>query len=194
MSNIYVTSLYFSRNFWRLLKYSSSLLFLYKILKIVLSFWQEFENLNLKEIIVRIWDNNLFFIFYFFTFPVKLIYEFIIFKLWEVSKKDLHWLLSLNLFHLLMQVCLSFLFFFFNDFSSCSSFTSHVGHKLSKEEVDNLTQRKWKYNWEMPAFDMSSCKWMGTGESFLKVYLSFVLFTCLMSFYCLRIHLQHSLF
>ena len=75
-----------------------------------------------------------------------------------------------------------------------SSFTSHVGHKLSKEELDNLTRRKWKYNWEMPAFDMSSCKWMGTGESFLKVYLSFVLFTCLMSFYCLRIHLQHSLF
>ena len=51
---------------------------------------------------------------------------------------------------------------------STSSFTSHVGHKLSKEEVDNLTRRKWKYNWEMPAFDMSSCKWMGTGESFLK--------------------------
>ena len=29
-----------------------------------------------------------------------------------------------------------------------SSFTSHVGHKLSKEEVDNLTRRKWKYNWD----------------------------------------------
>ncbi|GMH11925.1 hypothetical protein Nepgr_013766 [Nepenthes gracilis] len=51
---------------------------------------------------------------------------------------------------------------------SLSSFSLHVLHKLSKQEIDNLLRRKWKYRWEIPAFDTLSCKWMGTGECFLE--------------------------
>ena len=61
-------------------------------------------------------------------------------------------------------------------FSSCSPFSTHLGYKLSKVEVDNLLIQKWKYKWEVPAIGMSSCSWVGTGECFLKVYLpSFIL-------------------
>lgn len=49
-----------------------------------------------------------------------------------------------------------------------SSSSIHLGHKLSKEEVENLSQKKWKYKWEVPAVGMSNCKWMGTGDCFLK--------------------------
>ncbi|KAK6923621.1 U3 small nucleolar RNA-associated protein 25 [Dillenia turbinata] len=49
-----------------------------------------------------------------------------------------------------------------------SSFSAHLGHQLSKEDVDNLMQRRWKYKWEEPAPDMLNCKWKGTGEPFLK--------------------------
>ncbi|KAJ4711566.1 U3 small nucleolar RNA-associated protein 25-like [Melia azedarach] len=49
-----------------------------------------------------------------------------------------------------------------------SSFNEHFGYKLSKEEVDNLSKKKGKYKWEVPAVDMSNCKWMGTGECFLQ--------------------------
>ncbi|KAF4381250.1 hypothetical protein G4B88_009578 [Cannabis sativa] len=51
---------------------------------------------------------------------------------------------------------------------SDSSFSRHVGHILSKVEVDNLSTMKWKYKWEVPAVGMSNCRWVGTGECFLK--------------------------
>ncbi|KAG8495767.1 hypothetical protein CXB51_013446 [Gossypium anomalum] len=49
-----------------------------------------------------------------------------------------------------------------------SSFTKHVEYKLSKVEADDLSKKKWKYTWEVPAADISNCKWVGTGECFLK--------------------------
>lgn len=57
----------------------------------------------------------------------------------------------------------------FNCIWSCSSFSIHLEHKLSKEEVDNMSTKKWKYKWEVPVVGMSNCKWMGTEECFLKV-------------------------
>ncbi|OWM86976.1 hypothetical protein CDL15_Pgr016012 [Punica granatum] len=48
------------------------------------------------------------------------------------------------------------------------SLNAHLGHNLSKEEVDDLSKKRWKYKWDMPAIDMSNCKWTGTGECFLK--------------------------
>lgn len=54
---------------------------------------------------------------------------------------------------------------------SCSSFNDHLGYKLSKGEVDNILKRKLKYKWELPAFDMLNCKWIGTGERLQKVCL-----------------------
>ncbi|KAH7842911.1 hypothetical protein Vadar_010508 [Vaccinium darrowii] len=52
---------------------------------------------------------------------------------------------------------------------SMSSFNDHYGYKITETEFDNLSKRKWKYKWEMPAFDMPNCKWMGTGESLSKI-------------------------
>jgi U3 small nucleolar RNA-associated protein 25 len=53
--------------------------------------------------------------------------------------------------------------------SAClSSFSIHLGHELSEEEVENLSTKKWLYKWEVPVAGMSNCKWMGTGECFLK--------------------------
>ncbi|KAI9168766.1 hypothetical protein LWI28_001628 [Acer negundo] len=49
-----------------------------------------------------------------------------------------------------------------------SSFNEHFGYNLSEKEVDDLSKKKWKYEWEVPAVDMSNCKWTGTGECFLK--------------------------
>ncbi|PPD90714.1 hypothetical protein GOBAR_DD12331 [Gossypium barbadense] len=49
-----------------------------------------------------------------------------------------------------------------------SSFTKRVEYKLSKVEADDLSKKKWKYTWEVPAADISNCKWVGTGECFLK--------------------------
>ncbi|KAF5728220.1 U3 small nucleolar RNA-associated protein 25 [Tripterygium wilfordii] len=51
---------------------------------------------------------------------------------------------------------------------SLSSFYQHLGYKMSVGEVENLSKKKWKYDWEIPAGDMAKCKWMGTGEPFLK--------------------------
>ncbi|KAA8535738.1 hypothetical protein F0562_030760 [Nyssa sinensis] len=51
---------------------------------------------------------------------------------------------------------------------STSSFNNHLGYKLLKGEVDNLSKRKGKFKWEAPAVDMSNCKWIGTGECFVK--------------------------
>ncbi|KAK8540624.1 hypothetical protein V6N13_026943 [Hibiscus sabdariffa] len=49
-----------------------------------------------------------------------------------------------------------------------SSFTKHVEYKLTEEESNDLPKKKWKYTWEVPAADISNCKWVGTGECFLK--------------------------
>ncbi|GMI92900.1 nucleolar factor 1 [Hibiscus trionum] len=49
-----------------------------------------------------------------------------------------------------------------------SSFAKHVEYKLSEEETDDLSKKKWKYTWEVPAADISNCKWVGSGECFLK--------------------------
>ncbi|XP_008223796.1 PREDICTED: U3 small nucleolar RNA-associated protein 25 isoform X1 [Prunus mume] len=49
-----------------------------------------------------------------------------------------------------------------------SSFDVHFGHKLTKAEVENLSKKKWKYEWEVPAVGMSKGKWAGTGECFIK--------------------------
>ncbi|KAK4797770.1 hypothetical protein SAY86_030096 [Trapa natans] len=49
-----------------------------------------------------------------------------------------------------------------------SSLNAHLGHNLSKAEVDDLSNKKWKYIWEVPAVDMSNSKWSGTGECFMK--------------------------
>lgn len=52
--------------------------------------------------------------------------------------------------------------------TNTSSFNEHLGHKLSKDEVENLRKGKWKNKWKVPAVDTSSCKWIGTGECFLE--------------------------
>ncbi|XWS73281.1 hypothetical protein CRYUN_Cryun02cG0114500 [Craigia yunnanensis] len=49
-----------------------------------------------------------------------------------------------------------------------SSFSKHVEYKLSKVEAEDLSKKRWKYTWEVPAADISNCKWVGTGECFLK--------------------------
>ncbi|KAI4344436.1 hypothetical protein L6164_011665 [Bauhinia variegata] len=47
-----------------------------------------------------------------------------------------------------------------------SSFDLHFQHDLSKTEIDN--QRNCKFKWEEPAVGMSNCKWTGTGRNILK--------------------------
>ncbi|KAM1404576.1 hypothetical protein ACFX2I_013044 [Malus domestica] len=49
-----------------------------------------------------------------------------------------------------------------------SSFDIHLGHKLTKAEVENLSKKKWIYEWEVPAVGMTKGKWAGTGECFTK--------------------------
>ncbi|XVF50516.1 hypothetical protein PTKIN_Ptkin04bG0107400 [Pterospermum kingtungense] len=49
-----------------------------------------------------------------------------------------------------------------------SSFSNHVEYKLSKVEAEDLPKKRWKYTWEVPAADISNCKWVGTGECFIK--------------------------
>ncbi|XP_068637580.1 protein NUCLEOLAR FACTOR 1-like [Aristolochia californica] len=49
-----------------------------------------------------------------------------------------------------------------------SSFHAHVGRILTEAEVRDLTERKWKFDWEMPADNVSTGKWVGTGESLFK--------------------------
>ncbi|XP_068331370.1 protein NUCLEOLAR FACTOR 1-like [Pyrus communis] len=48
------------------------------------------------------------------------------------------------------------------------SFDIHLGHKLTKAEVENLSKKKWIYEWEVPAVGMTKGKWAGTGECFTK--------------------------
>ncbi|XP_050119546.1 protein NUCLEOLAR FACTOR 1-like isoform X3 [Malus sylvestris] len=50
-----------------------------------------------------------------------------------------------------------------------SSFDIHLGHKLTKAEVENLSKKMWIYDWEVPAVGMTKGKWAGTGECFTKV-------------------------
>ncbi|XP_030523611.2 U3 small nucleolar RNA-associated protein 25 isoform X2 [Rhodamnia argentea] len=51
--------------------------------------------------------------------------------------------------------------------SGCvSSYTVHLGHQISKGEVDELSKKRWKYKWEVSAAE--NCKWVGTGECFMK--------------------------
>ncbi|XP_068310723.1 protein NUCLEOLAR FACTOR 1-like isoform X2 [Pyrus communis] len=49
-----------------------------------------------------------------------------------------------------------------------SSFDIHWGHKLTKAEVENLSKKKWTYEWEVPAVGMTKGNWAGTGECFTK--------------------------
>ncbi|KAJ3675470.1 hypothetical protein LUZ60_004512 [Juncus effusus] len=49
-----------------------------------------------------------------------------------------------------------------------SSFYLHLTKSLTKEELDKLKEIKWKFKWEIPAVDIQSSKWIGTGESISK--------------------------
>ncbi|KAK9090196.1 hypothetical protein Sjap_023373 [Stephania japonica] len=51
---------------------------------------------------------------------------------------------------------------------STSSFHSHMEHSLSTVDIDDLTNRKWKFQWEFPLAESSTSKWKGTGECFLN--------------------------
>ncbi|KAK9104212.1 hypothetical protein Scep_021056 [Stephania cephalantha] len=53
---------------------------------------------------------------------------------------------------------------------SMSSFHAHLEHNLSTVDVDDLTNRKWKFQWEFPVFESSTSKWKGTGGSFLNKF------------------------
>lgn len=51
--------------------------------------------------------------------------------------------------------------------SGCvSSYAMHLGHQISKGEIDELSEKRWKYKWEVSAAE--NCKWVGTGECFMK--------------------------
>ncbi|KAL6542874.1 hypothetical protein OROHE_010394 [Orobanche hederae] len=50
----------------------------------------------------------------------------------------------------------------------CSTFDNHLSYKLASTEIDHLLKRKWRYTWTMPALNMSSCNWRGTGTFFIK--------------------------
>ncbi|CAK7337527.1 unnamed protein product [Dovyalis caffra] len=52
--------------------------------------------------------------------------------------------------------------------ASRSSFHSRLEYKLPKTEVEDLLKKKWKYQWDVPAFGMPNCKWVGTGECFVE--------------------------
>uniref|UniRef100_A0A2P2MEH9 U3 small nucleolar RNA-associated protein 25 isoform X1 n=1 Tax=Rhizophora mucronata TaxID=61149 RepID=A0A2P2MEH9_RHIMU len=52
--------------------------------------------------------------------------------------------------------------------TSMSPFDIHLGYKFSDGEADRLSKRKWKYTWDVPAFDMLNCKWVGTGDCLIK--------------------------
>ncbi|KAM1166914.1 hypothetical protein ACFX19_029538 [Malus domestica] len=64
-----------------------------------------------------------------------------------------------------------------------SSFDIHWGHKLTKAEVENLSKKKWTYEWEVPAVGMTKGNWAGTGECFTKVCYPFM--TCTIFILCL---------
>ncbi|CAA0843060.1 Unknown protein [Striga hermonthica] len=49
-----------------------------------------------------------------------------------------------------------------------SSFDNHLSHKISSSEIDHLMKRKWRYTWKMPALNLSSCYWRGTGTCAIK--------------------------
>ncbi|WCJ42251.1 hypothetical protein M5689_023071 [Euphorbia peplus] len=47
---------------------------------------------------------------------------------------------------------------------STSSFYKHLGYTISEEEVQNLSNKKWEYKWEIPAIDNLNCKLLVTRE------------------------------
>ncbi|KAL6508500.1 hypothetical protein OROHE_021633 [Orobanche hederae] len=49
-----------------------------------------------------------------------------------------------------------------------STFDNHLSCKLASTEIDHLLKRKWRYTWTMPALNMSSGSWKGTGTCFIK--------------------------
>lgn len=51
---------------------------------------------------------------------------------------------------------------------SQSKFGIHIAHKLLQQDIEKLLKRKWKYRWEIPAFDSGNCRWAGTGECLFK--------------------------
>ncbi|XP_072954074.1 protein NUCLEOLAR FACTOR 1 isoform X2 [Typha angustifolia] len=55
-----------------------------------------------------------------------------------------------------------------NETESSSSFHRHIGHVLTKEEVDKLTKQKAKFDWKIPAVGMLNAEWVGTGECILE--------------------------
>lgn len=55
-------------------------------------------------------------------------------------------------------------------FFSFSSFDLHLQHNLSKEEIDNL--KNLKFSWGVPVIGVPKCKWIGTGENILEVYIA----------------------
>ncbi|KAL6553242.1 hypothetical protein OROGR_007084 [Orobanche gracilis] len=55
-----------------------------------------------------------------------------------------------------------------------STFDNHLSYKLASTDIDHLSKRKWRYTWMMPALNMSSCNWRGTGTFLIKVLLSYM--------------------
>ncbi|KAH7671676.1 U3 small nucleolar RNA-associated protein 25 [Dioscorea alata] len=55
-----------------------------------------------------------------------------------------------------------------NKTKDTSSFQLHLTRTLKSEEVDDLTKKKWKFKWEMPATNIPVSKWIGTSEHFMK--------------------------
>ncbi|KAK9068656.1 hypothetical protein SSX86_012771 [Deinandra increscens subsp. villosa] len=52
---------------------------------------------------------------------------------------------------------------------SSSSFSDHLGYKLSKEDVENLSTNKGKYKWGV---DAANCKWVATREYLEDSYMN----------------------
>ncbi|KAL3625180.1 hypothetical protein CASFOL_030634 [Castilleja foliolosa] len=49
-----------------------------------------------------------------------------------------------------------------------STFDNHLSYKLASTDIDHLMTKKWRYTWKMPALNMSSCNWRGTGTCSIK--------------------------
>ncbi|KAL6585611.1 hypothetical protein OROMI_002255 [Orobanche minor] len=49
-----------------------------------------------------------------------------------------------------------------------STFDNHLSYKLASTEIDHLLKRKWRYTWTLPALNMSSGSWKGTGTCSIK--------------------------
>ncbi|KAL3625165.1 hypothetical protein CASFOL_030619 [Castilleja foliolosa] len=49
-----------------------------------------------------------------------------------------------------------------------STFDNHLSYKLASTDIEHLMTKKWRYTWKMPALNMSSCNWRGTGTCSIK--------------------------